>query len=799
MDYPISASREAFASVHRRIAVQAAAAPDAVAVSCGGQTLTYGELNRRANQLAHRLQALGAGRDKLIAVGMERSIDMVVALLAVLKSGSAYLPIDLAYPAARLAFVLGDAQAVAFVTTSESAANLPDVQMPVVLVDAPDTTDGAAATPSDDIGIDDPAALAYVIYTSGSTGTPKGCLVTHGNVARLFDATAAWFGFGPRDVWTFFHSHAFDFSVWEIWGALVYGGRVVVVPQTVTRDPVAFLDLLARERVTVLNQTPSAFRTLIDADRRSALAPDALALRHVVFGGEALELQMLKPWFERHGDVTPRLVNMYGITETTVHVTYRPISAADVAAGRGSVIGEPIPDLRIDLLDDALAPVAPGEAGEIVVSGAGVSNGYLRRPELTAQRFIDWTDPATGRTLRAYRSGDLARRSADGELEYLGRIDQQVKIRGFRIETGEIESELLQHPSVRACAVVARHDDVGAEPRLVAYVVPAAGSMPVPALRQHLAERMPAYMVPAAFVQMAALPMTENGKLDRRALPAPARQRPELAHAFEEARGPAEARVCAAFAAALGLEEVGRSDNFFDLGGDSLLVLEVLASLQKGVAHELSANLFFNDPTPRAMALALDAPPSAEAPAATAKPAQPALQGISQEPIALIAMAGRFPGAADVEQFWANLLAGRDTITMFDDDMLDAGVSAALRADPAYVRARGVLANVDQFDAAFFGINPKEAELMDPQQRVFLEICWECLERGGYIPDQCDVPVGVYGGMNNATYFQKHLSTRPDLVEALGEFQVMLANEKDYITTRVANRLNLTGPAVSIH
>lgn len=796
MDYPTPASREAFASVHRRIAGQAAAAPNAVAVSYGDETLSFGELDHRANALAQRLRQLGAGRDQLVAVGMERSIDMVVALLAVFKSGSAYLPIDLAYPAARLAFVLDDAQPIAFLTTAASASDLPELQIPVLRVDEPQAATGPANEPAADLGHDDPAALAYVIYTSGSTGTPKGCLVTHGNVARLFDATAAWFGFGPHDVWTFFHSHAFDFSVWEIWGALVHGGRVVVVPQAVTRDPVAFLDLLVRERVTVLNQTPSAFRTLIEADRRSALAPDALALRHIVFGGEALELQMLKPWFERHGDVTPRLVNMYGITETTVHVTYRPIHAADLAAGRGSVIGEPIPDLRIDLLDDALRPVALGEPGEIVVSGAGVSDGYLRRPELTAERFIDWTDPASGRVLRAYRSGDLARRHADGELEYLGRIDQQVKIRGFRIETGEIESELLQHPSVRACAVVARHDDVGTEPRLVAYVVPADSALPVLALRQHLTERLPAYMVPAAFVQMTALPMTGNGKLDRRTLPAPARLRPELAQAFEEARGAAEQRVCAAFAAALGLEAVGRNDNFFDLGGDSLLVLEALATLQKGVAHALSANLFFSDPTPRAMALALSA---AEAPATSAAPISPAPQSAAQEPIALIAMAGRFPGAADVEQFWANLLAGRDSITQFNDDTLDASVSAALRADPAYVRARGVLDGVDQFDAAFFGINPKEAALMDPQQRVFLEICWEALERGGYIPDQCEVPVGVYGGMNNATYFQRHLSTRPDLVEAVGEFQVMLANEKDYITTRVANRLNLTGPAVSIH
>ncbi|CAN5907721.1 hypothetical protein BH11PSE13_BH11PSE13_33120 [soil metagenome] len=789
-------SSQAFVSIHQRIAHRALQTPNAIAVSCDGVALSFAELNRRADSVAMRLQELGAGRNKLIAVGMERSVDMVVSLLAVLKSGSAYLPIDLAYPAARLAFVLEDAQPIAFLTSAASAADLPALSVPTLWVD------DASEPATDNIGVDDADALAYVIYTSGSTGTPKGCLVTHGNVARLFDATDAWFGFGPDDVWTFFHSHAFDFSVWEIWGALVYGGRVVVVPQTVTRSPSEFLELLVREGVTVLNQTPSAFRTLIDADRRSSLAPDALRLRHVVFGGEALELQMLKPWFERHGDTAPRLVNMYGITETTVHVTYRPITAADVAAGRGSVIGEPIPDLRIDLVNEALGPVAIGEPGELLVSGAGVSNGYLRRTELTAQRFIDWTDPATGKTMRAYRSGDLARRTAECELEYMGRIDQQVKIRGFRIETGEIESELLQHASVRACAVVARLDDVGHEARLVAYVVPEGAAISVPELRHHLGERMPAYMVPAAFVQMTFLPMTDNGKLDRRALPAPARERPELVQAFEEPRGAAEARVCAAFATALRIDQIGRNDNFFDLGGDSLLVLEVLAALQKDTAHELSANLFFSEPTPRAIALEISAKPADVKPVRAVDGAVStvaALHASGQEPIALIAMAGRFPGAADVEQFWANLVAGRDSITMFDDETLDAGVSAALRADPDYVRARGILDGVENFDAAFFGINPKEAALMDPQQRVFLEICWEVLERGGYAPDSCDVPVGVYGGMNNATYFQKHIATRPDLVEALGEFQVMLANEKDYITTRVANKLNLTGPAVSIH
>jgi len=786
---------EAFVPIHWRIARQAYARGDAPAVSCDGASITHAELERRSNALAARLQAMGAGRDQLVAVGMERSIDMVVALLAVLKSGAAYLPIDLGYPRSRLEFVLEDARPVAFISTSTAQTELPPTGLPLLLADQPLADAQPAAVPAD------PDALAYVIYTSGSTGTPKGCLVTHGNVARLFDATDAWYGFGADDVWTFFHSHAFDFSVWEIWGALVYGGRVVVVPQALTRSPAEFLDLLVREGVTVLNQTPSAFRTLIDADSRSTHPADALKLRHVVFGGEALELQMLRPWFDRHGDTQPRLVNMYGITETTVHVSYRPIHAADLAAGRGSVIGEPIPDLRIDLVDDSLAPVPAGEPGEILVSGAGVSKGYLRRPELSAQRFIDWRDPATGQVLRAYRSGDLARRTPEGDLEYMGRIDQQVKIRGFRIETGEIESQLLLHASVRGCAVVARVDEPGAEPRLVAYVVPQPGhAMPAPALRAHLGERIPDYMVPSAFVQVEALPMTENGKLDRKALPAPPRQRPELAQAFEEARTPSEARVCAAFARALNLDEVGRADNFFELGGNSLRVHRVLADLQAGDPDaKLSANLFFRQPTAQALAKALDDALAARSAKTLAAPqATPAVDA-AHEPIALIAMAGRFPGAGSVEQFWDNLLAGRDTITVFDDSTLDAGVSAAMRADPDYVKARGIIDGVEDFDAAFFGINPKEAELMDPQQRLFMEICWECLERGGYAPDRTTVPVGVYGGMNNATYFQKHLSTRPDLVEAVGEFQVMLANEKDFIATRVAHRINLTGPAVSIH
>jgi amino acid adenylation domain-containing protein len=568
------------ATLHELFEAQAERAPDSVALSFEDEQVTYAELNRRANRLAHYLKGQGVGPDVLVGLWLERSVEMVVALLGVLKAGGAYVPLDLSYPPERVSFMLADAGVAVLLTQAHLVEHLPAHTAQVLALDAASEA-LARESEANPAQTATPAAAAYVIYTSGSTGTPKGVVVTHANVTRLFAATERWFNFDARDVWTLFHSYAFDFSVWELWGALAYGGRLVIVPYWVSRAPEAFYELLVRERVTVLNQTPSAFRQLIGAEE-SAQHDElpALALRFVIFGGEALELQSLRPWFARHADTAPQLVNMYGITETTVHVTYRPIRLRDVESNAGSVIGGPIPDLQLYVLDEQMEPAPLGVAGELYVGGAGLARGYLHRAELTATRFVP--DPfGLSSGARLYRTGDLARRLANGDLEYLGRIDNQVKIRGFRIELGEIEAALMSHQDVRAAVVVARAGEQG-ERRLVAYLVSARERAPQTSeVRSFLKTKLPEHMIPAAFVVLDELPLTAHGKVDLRALPEPERAREQAGADYVAPRNASEEVLAAVWAEALGLERVGVNDNFFELGGDSILSVRLLAAAKE--------------------------------------------------------------------------------------------------------------------------------------------------------------------------------------------------------------------------
>ena len=555
--------------VHRLFEEQVERTPTAPALAFGEERLDYAELNRRANRLAHALIERGVGADRLVGVAMERSIEMVVALMAILKAGGAYLPLDPAAPEERLAHILDDSGVRLLLTQGHLLERLPrQAGVEVLAIDGLVLDGYAESDPLPTLSADN---LAYVIYTSGSTGKPKGTLLTHRNALRLFSATEAWFGFDERDVWTLFHSYAFDFSVWEIFGALLYGGRLVIVPQWVSRSPEDFYRLLCREGVTVLNQTPSAFKQLMAVACSADMATQQPALRYVIFGGEALDLQSLRPWFQRFGDRQPQLVNMYGITETTVHVTYRPVSEADLEGGLVSPIGGTIPDLSWYILDRDLNPVPRGAVGELYIGRAGLARGYLRRAGLSATRFVPNPFPG-GAGERLYRTGDLARFQADGNIEYIGRIDHQVKVRGFRIELGEIEAALAGLAGVRD-AVVLAHDGVGGT-QLAGYVVADSAEDAErlrESLRESLKRHLPDYMVPAHLMLLERMPLTVNGKLDRQALP-----QPDASLSQQAYRAPGselEQRIAAIWAEILGVERVGLDDNFFELGGHSLLLL----------------------------------------------------------------------------------------------------------------------------------------------------------------------------------------------------------------------------------
>jgi amino acid adenylation domain-containing protein len=581
-------------TLHEWFEQQAALSPNAVAVSCGDVAVTYDELNRRANRLAHRLVDLGVGPDVLVGLCVERSMEAAVGLLGVLKAGGAYLPLDPLYPRERLAFMLEDARVPVIVAHAAVLGSLPECGAAVVTLDE-DPAAFASGSEANPVRRSGPDNLAYVIYTSGSTGRPKGVMVTHWNVVRLMRETEPWYHFGSADVWTCFHSYSFDFSVWEIWGGLLYGGRVVMVPYETSRVPEGFYRLLEREGVTVLNQTPSAFKQLIAAEERIGVGN--LSLRYVIFGGEALDPSSLKDWVARHGTERPCLVNMYGITETTVHVTYRPIGAGDFSAR--SVIGRPIPDLRMYILDEQLRPVPEGVPGEIFVGGDGVARGYLRRPELTAEKFLP--DPfAGGAGARMYRTGDLARALPGGDYEYQGRIDDQVKIRGFRIELGEIENILREHPLVRDAAVVVR--EVGGDRQLAAFLIGREGQPPSASdLRGLLRSRLADYMMPAFYRFVTSFPLTVNGKIDRRSLLA----LEPVAEEAQPAAAPAsvlEEQVARIWREVLSVPQVGRDDNFFEVGGTSLLILQVRERLQEALAVRVPVSVLFQYTTVKSLA-----------------------------------------------------------------------------------------------------------------------------------------------------------------------------------------------------
>jgi amino acid adenylation domain-containing protein len=755
------------------------------ALVCSGISVSYAELERAAASIAQRLVDAPSSAEGLVGICLPRSTNMVAAVLAVLRCGAAYVPLDPAFPRERLRYMVEHSGLDRIITTS-SLRSLFD-HSDVHFIDLDQAHAGALPPPSPTPV--SPEATAYVIYTSGSTGKPKGVAVPRGAVANFLLSMLRRPEIQASDTLCAVTTLSFDIAVLELLAPLCAGGTVVIATEEEARDPRLLIDLLREHHASMMQATPITWHMLLSAGWTGNPSLRALC------GGEALNPALAQTLTSRVGE----LWNMYGPTETTVWSTCQRISDPHAAIS----VGTPIHNTTVYVVDDFLRPVPRGVEGRLFIGGAGVALGYLHDEGLTAKRFV--ADPFRGAG-RMYDTGDRARLDADGALYVVGRSDFQVKLRGFRIELGEVEAHLSTLAGIEQVVCVVRKDNPE-NPELVAYYTCNTGQTEptIAALRSHCGMALPSHMVPSRFRRLDAIPRTPNGKVDRAALPSPVvEQSPgDSGPAPAIARNDLERVLTEIWCSVLALPSAGINDSFFDLGGTSLAAFSVVQRIAQQLGAEISVLKIFEHPTIATLAQFLK---GREADSSVVRDAydrgrsrRKLAQSDTAFDVAIVGMAGRFPGARDLDELWRNLCEGRETVTVFKREELDPLVSAHDRNDPNYIPARGVLEDADLFDAAFFGINRNEAELMDPQLRVFMEVAWEAFENAGYVGEQIDGLAGVWAGMGNNFYYHYNVLTRPDKLAVMGEIAAEIVNEKDHIAPRVSHKLNLTGPSISVH
>ena len=771
---------------HEFIEDQVERTPDAPALTLGPEQISYRELNSRSNRLAHFLREQGVGLESLVGVCLDRSFDSVVSLLAILKSGGTYLPLDPKFPKDRLAFMLADSEVSLLLTHSSKRESLPETTARVVLLDR--ENESLSKAPVTNLPLSsNPEDLAYLIYTSGSTGKPKGVMIPRRALVNFLLSVAETPGMATSDTHLAVTTTSFDISILEFLLPLVRGAQIVIATAEQSSDARELQRLLRQHAVTVMQATPTTWRMLLESgwEGKSDL--------RIFCGGEALTADLARQLLPRCRE----LWNMYGPTETTIWSSTEHLTSADHIS-----LGPPIANTQFHVLDENHKPVSLGMPGELWIGGTGLARGYLKRPELTAERFV--IDPTSeGPDARLYRTGDEVRYRPDGTLEFLGRLDQQVKLHGFRIELGEIESVLANIEGIGQAVVILREDRPG-DKRLVAYYTGRA-DLSSTSLLQALKATLPDYMIPSVFLRLEKFPLTPNAKLDRKALARPEGKRPLLAQDFIAPRTATEKQLANLWCDLLQLEEVGIDDSFFDLGGNSLAAVRMVSHYHTRFGCEIHPVKVFQYPTIAKLSRFLEESETksdflAEVENRARHQRNPHNGNHSaRDAVAVIGMVGRFPGAANLDQLWRNLCNSVESISFFTPEELGPGIEEHLRNDPDYIRARGLIEGADLFDAAFFGINPLEARVMDPQQRVFLELAQQALENAGYDPERYKGRIGVFAGIGDNHYYTTNLLTHPDLLAMAGKLAVEYGNQKDYIALRTAYLLDLRGPAISLN
>ncbi len=760
------------ALIHRQCVVT----PDAIAVVCGQTQQTYRELDDKSDQIAKYLCSNGVGRGDLIGLCCDRNLDTPVLLVGIMKSGAGYVPLDPDYPVDRLAYMIENSEVKHIIAHANQIPIVQQFDVPTTIVDR----DSAKIESVQNALVQLPELqaetdVAYVIYTSGSTGKPKGVLVPHQAVVNMLSSMVQTPGFTANDRILATTTLSFDISVCEMFLPLIAGGSLAIVDRATAKDRVALVNAIEQHEITVMQATPAMWRMILESDFSGG--------KHLSFfsGGEPLPRDLINPLLERCG----QLWNLYGPTETTVWSSAKQITNDQDRI----LIGQPIANTSMYIVDEQNNLCQPETPGELLIGGDGVTLGYLKRDKLTAEKFIKFNGE------KVYRTGDLAQITETGEFEHLGRMDGQIKIDGHRVELGEIDAALAMQPGVRRAATVLREDRPG-DKRLVGYLLAIEKQQPdIAQIREAISKTLPTYMVPNVIVTVDQFHYTPSGKLDRKAFAPPSTARPDLATDFVPAQSELEKQLAKIWCETLQVDSVGIHDNFFELGGTSLRAATTVAQVKKVMSIVVTTAEFFDNPTIAAFLSLAQRKQTLIEKFRNSKHENTTGSG----QFAIVGMSARMPGAANVKQFWNNLVEGRESIKFFDSAELDSTLDPRETTSSDYVPARGIIDNATEFDARFFNTTPRIAELTDPQQRVLLELAWTALEDAGIIPDKTDQKIGVWAGAYTNTYFFKNVLSQADIVGIGGEFQAGIYNEKDYIATRIAHALNLTGPAINVN